>query len=163
MEREFKEFVARYPWTLAKTYAAFAPHEYYVKCELDQQGQEDFVTIVRYIREHGFSCKFAGKIHIYYELDGYYYWTMGDPIKETYILNRCKVKDYSIYGDSMMCNIPRFGELNRIYEGKPVVCGYCGQGVFRPFSPEYPIASNHCFVCSNCGEKILVTPAVIIE
>ena len=96
-----REFVSRYPWTFAKTYADFAPHEYYVKEKLDDQGQEAFVWFVEFIRDYGFECKFAGKEHTYYELEGYYYWTMGDPIDETIILNRCKVEDYIVKDGSM--------------------------------------------------------------
>ena len=71
-------FVSRYPWTF-----------------------DEFVWFVEFIRDYGFKCKFAGKEHTYYELDGYYYWTMGDPIEETIILNRCKVEDYIVKDGSM--------------------------------------------------------------
>ena len=94
-------FVSRYPWTFAKTYATFAPHEYYVKDKLDEEGKDEFVWFVEFIRDYGFQCMFAGKEHTYYELDGYYYWTMGDPIDETIILNRCKVEDYIVKDGSM--------------------------------------------------------------
>lgn len=100
-DNRIRDFISRYPWTFAKTYADFAPHEYYVKDKLDERGQEDFVWFVEYIRENGFDCKFAGKKHTYYELDGYYYWTMGNPIEETIILNRCKVEDYIVKDGSM--------------------------------------------------------------
>ena len=96
-----RDFVSRYPWIFAKTYADFAPHEYYVKEKLDDQGQEAFVWFVEFIRDYGFECKFAGKTHTYYELDGHYYWTMGDPVEETIILNRCKVEDYIVKDGSM--------------------------------------------------------------
>jgi len=100
-DNRIRDFVSRYAWTFAKTYADFAPHEYYVKDKLDEKGQEDFVWFVEFIRDYGFECKFAGKTHTYYELDGYYYWTMGDPIEETIILNRCKVEDYIVKDGSM--------------------------------------------------------------
>ena len=96
-----REFVSKYPWTFAKTYAEFAPHEYYVKDKLDETGQEEFVWFVEFIRDYGFDCMFGKQLHTYYELDGHYYWTMGDPIEETLILNRCKVSDYSIKNDAM--------------------------------------------------------------
>lgn len=100
-DNRIRDFIGRYAWTFAKTYADFAPHEYYVKDKLDEKGQEDFVWFVEYIRENGFDCKFASKKHTYYELDGHYYWTMGDPIDETIILNRCKVDDYEISDGNM--------------------------------------------------------------
>ena len=99
--KRIRLFVSRYPWTFAKTYADFAPHEYYVKDKLDDAGQEEFVWFVEFIRDYGFNCKFAGKEHTYFELDGYYYWTMGDPVEKTTILNRCKTKDYEIAEGNM--------------------------------------------------------------
>ena len=103
---EIRAFVNRYHWTFSKTYAKFAPHEYYVKQNLDEEGQELFVKFVLYIREVGFPCKFGKETHIYFELDGKYYWTMGDPIEETIILNRCNVSEYYISGDSMYYRRP---------------------------------------------------------
>lgn len=95
-ENQISSFVTRYPWTFAKTYAAKASHEYYVKYELDAQGQKDFERFVLFIRENGFSAKFWGEAHIYYEFDGHYYWTMGDPLEDTYILNRCIASEYEV-------------------------------------------------------------------
>ena len=100
-DNRIRDFIGRYPWTFAKTYADFAPHEYHVKDKLDEEGKDEFVWFVEFIRDYGFKCKFAGKEHTYYELDGYYYWTMGDPIEETIILNRCKVEDYIVKDGSM--------------------------------------------------------------
>ena len=54
--KRIREFVSKYPWTFAKTYAEFAPHEYYVKDELDEHGQAEFVWFVEYIRDNGFDC-----------------------------------------------------------------------------------------------------------
>lgn len=96
-----RDFVSRYPWTFAKTYAEFAPHEYYVKDYLDDEGKAEFVWFVEFIRDYGFNCKFAGKEHTYYEIDGHYYWTMGDSIEDTIILNRCLVTDYEIIEEQM--------------------------------------------------------------
>ncbi len=102
--KRIRDFVSKYPWTFAKTYAKFAPHEYYVKGGLDEHGQAEFVWFVEYIRDNGFDCKFAGKEHTYFELDGHYYWTMGDPIEETIILNRCDKDNYVIQGENMVFN-----------------------------------------------------------
>lgn len=106
-EEEYKRirsFVSKHPWTFAKTYAEFAPHEYYVKDKLDEEGKEEFVWFVEYIRDNGFDCKFGKQTHTYFELDGHYYWTMGEPIEETIILNRCNVCDYDIINGTMVYN-----------------------------------------------------------
>lgn len=102
-EEELREFVKRYRWTFAKTYAAFAPHEYYVKGKLDSKGQKDFERFVYYIRTKGWDAYFGRNLpknhQLYIELDGHYYWTMGSPIEETIILNRSNAADYTIMED----------------------------------------------------------------
>ncbi len=100
-KNRIRDFISRYPWIFAKTYAEFAPHEYYVKDNLDEAGKVEFVWFVEYIRENGLNFKFGKHMHTYYELDGHYYWTMGDPIEETIILNRCNVSDYEIVNGQM--------------------------------------------------------------
>lgn len=162
-ELHFRYFVSKYPWILSKTYSNVTPHEYYIKSDLDEWGQSEFMRVVEYIREQGFLCKFSGKEYMYYELDGYYYWTVGDPVEETNILNRCRVEDYSVYGDCMVYKGNGSSELSRIYAGEPVLCRNCGQGIFLPLNQEYPIGANHCFVCSHCGNSISVTPNVTVE
>ena len=108
-QEEIKDFIDRYPWTYAKTYVRTAPHEYYVKEKLDETGQKEFVRFITFVREVGFPCKFGGHTHIYYEFEGRYYWTMGDPIEETNILNRCLAKYYEIVEGSMRTKTSRAG------------------------------------------------------
>jgi hypothetical protein len=42
-----------------------------------------------------------------------------------------------------------------------VECPKCHNGKMKPLNPQYSI--NHCFICDNCGEKIIVEPNVIVE
>ncbi len=93
--RKLKEFAEKYPWTFSKTYARTAPHEYVVRENVADD--ESFDEIVMLIREKGFKCNFWKAEHIYLELDGKYYWTMGSPLEETIIINRCESKDYVIF------------------------------------------------------------------
>jgi hypothetical protein len=67
---ELRDFVATTPWIFAKTYAKTWPHEYIVRDRVDE------------------------KPIIYFDHDGMVYWTMGAPIEETTIVNRC-VKEQS--------------------------------------------------------------------
>lgn len=93
---EIREFVAGESWRFAKTYAEKAPHEYIVRDKIN--GTDDqFVQFVLYIREYGFEASFWRKNHIYLPLDGKYYWTMGAPIDETIIINRCRQSDYELF------------------------------------------------------------------
>ena len=85
-----KTFVDGEQWTFAKTYAATWPHEYIVR-ERVEEGM--FVRLVEYIREHGYEGRFYRKVMTYFEDDGWVYWTMGSPIEETVIVNRCRKED----------------------------------------------------------------------
>lgn len=94
INRKIEEFIRRNKWIFAKTYAESAPHEYIVKEKLTRDDQKFFEEYVAYIRKNGFAARFWDQEHLYYELGGRYYWTMGDPIEENSILNRCYVNDY---------------------------------------------------------------------
>jgi hypothetical protein len=66
------------------------PHEYIVRDRVDEAL---FVDLVRHIRTHGRSGRFYARELVYYEEAGLVYWTMGAPIDETTIINRCKSED----------------------------------------------------------------------
>ena len=66
------------------------PHEYIVRKNVDEAL---FVKLVQHIRECGYQGSFYQKAITYYDEDGLIYWTMGEPINETTIINRCKKKD----------------------------------------------------------------------
>lgn len=81
-----KEFVDKTPWTFAKTYAKTWPHEYLVRDRVDR---ELFLQLVSHIREHGYQGSFYSKPITYFDEGGMVYWTMGAPVEETTIINRC--------------------------------------------------------------------------
>lgn len=84
-----RSYIGKVYWKTAKTYAKSWPHEYTIRWwrpELD----EEFVFVVLYIREHGIEERFYSRKHIYLYLDGLKYWTMGDPLERTWVLNRAK-------------------------------------------------------------------------
>lgn len=82
-----REFIDSLQWTFAKTYALTWPHEYIVREKVDSVL---FEAIARHIRQHGFEGQFYQRVLTYFAEDGLLYWTMGEPIKETTITNRCK-------------------------------------------------------------------------
>jgi hypothetical protein len=84
-----KEFVVTSKWTFAKTMPEW-PHEYIVRSNVDENL---FVLLVRHIRVNGYEGKFYKTAITYFEEDGLVYWTMGSPIEETTIINRCKNED----------------------------------------------------------------------
>ena len=82
-----KDFVDEEKWTFAKTYAPTWPHEYIVRDRVDE---DLFIQLVRHIRTYGYEGNFYSKSLTYYDEDGMTYWTMGAPIEETIVVNRCK-------------------------------------------------------------------------
>jgi len=83
------DFVESVHWTYAKTMPEW-PHEYIVRKRVDE---ELFVSLVIHIRNYGYEGKFYSKPITYYEHEGMTYWTMGAPIEETIIINRCRKED----------------------------------------------------------------------
>lgn len=81
-----RAFVDESSWTFAKTYAATWPHEYLVKDKVDTTL---FLELVKHIRKHGYEGWFYKKPITYFDEAGHVYWTMGDPVEETTIINRC--------------------------------------------------------------------------
>jgi len=63
------------------------PHEYIVRDRVDTAL---FEALVRHIREHSSDRRFYDRILTYFAEDGLLYWTMGDPVEETTIVNRCR-------------------------------------------------------------------------
>ena len=86
---ELRAFVDERRWTFAKTMPEW-PHEYIVRDRVDEQL---FERLVVHIRAHGAEGRFYEKRLIYYEEAGLVYWTMGAPLGETTIVNRCKRED----------------------------------------------------------------------
>lgn len=83
---EIKEFIHDCQWTFAKTMPQW-PHEYIVRDKVDE---ELFVKMVQHIRKHGYEGNFYKRRITYFDEDGLVYWTMGEPLDQTVIINRCK-------------------------------------------------------------------------
>ena len=86
---DVRAFVDRESWTFAKTMPEW-PHEYLVRERVDKGL---FVRLVEHIRAHGYEGHFYQKTIVYYEEAGLVYWTMGAPLPETTIINRCRKED----------------------------------------------------------------------
>ena len=86
LSQELRDFINDSKWTFAKTYASTWPHYYIVRDRVDE---DLFINLVKHIRQFGYEGPFYNKTYIYFEEDGYVYWTMGAPIEETTIINRC--------------------------------------------------------------------------
>ena len=84
-----RAFVDAQDWTFAKTMPEW-PHEYIVRDRVDQAL---FERLVVHIRTDGYEGRFYEKAITYYEEAGLVYWTMGAPLPETIIVNRCRSED----------------------------------------------------------------------
>jgi hypothetical protein len=84
-----RKFIDLSQWTFAKTMPEW-PHEYIVR---DRADENLFVQLVRFIRTNGYEGKFYRKSITYFKDNGLVYWTMGAPIIETTIINRCRIVD----------------------------------------------------------------------
>jgi len=86
---DLQRFVDSSAWTYAKTMPEW-PHEYIVRERVDEAL---FVALVEHIRAHGYEGRFFRRRLTYYAFDGLVYWTMGAPVEETTIINRCRIED----------------------------------------------------------------------
>jgi hypothetical protein len=89
LPEDLRRLVSEAKWTYAKAMPRW-PHEYIVRQQVDG---DLFERLVRHIRSNGFEGRFYSRRLIYYEADGLLYWTMGAPLDETTIVNRCKKED----------------------------------------------------------------------
>lgn len=89
LSKELKDFIQFIQWTYAKTMPEW-PHEYIVRVRVDESL---FVKLVKHIREYGYEGKFYSKSITCYDYKGMTYWTMGAPLADTIIINRCNKED----------------------------------------------------------------------
>jgi hypothetical protein len=108
---ELREFVDSEQWTFAKTMPDW-PHEYLVRHRVDTPL---FEILVRHIRKHGVEKLFYGRKLIYFAEHGQLYWTMGAPINETVIINRCREEESYEYR-------LRSGTLPRVRQANAPAC-----------------------------------------
>ena len=86
---ELLTFVNDQTWTFAKKMPEW-PHEYLVRDRVDKKL---FVSLVEHIRVYGREGRFYQRAITYYEEADLVYWTMGAPLAETIIINRCRNED----------------------------------------------------------------------
>jgi hypothetical protein len=89
IEISLSEFINGLSWTFAKTMPEW-PHEYIVRKNVDEGL---FIQLVIFIRKNGYNGKFYTKNIPYLDYGGYVYWTMGAPLEDTTIINRCRKED----------------------------------------------------------------------
>ena len=87
---KLRSMISRCQQTFAKT-MPWCPHEYFVrgKCALTEK---EFIYFVNMQRNYGQVEHWGKYLHPYLYIDNYKYWTMGDPVDKTIIINRAKVE-----------------------------------------------------------------------
>lgn len=115
-EIRLRSLISKCQWTFAKTMPT-CPHEYIVrnKCALSD---EEFVFFVQSQREFGIPQQWWKYNFPYLHIDGYKYWTMGDTIENTIIINRAKeansqnhIVDKQSRIDKLTLSITSIGDL----------------------------------------------------
>lgn len=85
---ELATFVQAHRWTYAKTIPQW-PHEYVVRKNIPND--DTFCRFVMTIRRYGNDEPFFTRTHRYLDLEGFKYWTMGDWLATTIIINRATI------------------------------------------------------------------------
>ena len=94
---EFMErFIEERRWKTARTYSKTAPHSYTIRDWIPEKDDE-FVRAVEIIRTYGYPERYWKNVHWYYQVGDLKYWTMGNPMWDTIVINRANVE--TTYGN----------------------------------------------------------------
>ena len=85
---EIAGFIASNSWTFAKT-LSHIPHEYLVKSRCSDA--ITFERLVLWIRKVGVRRPFGRAHYVYLDFDGWVYWSMGNTLSATSVLNRARM------------------------------------------------------------------------
>lgn len=86
-KKEVEGLLSSAKYTFAKT--MLIPHSYTHRNDWES---DVFNRVVGYIRKYSIREKFFGKEYNYYYLGEYKYWTMGNSIENTLLINRAYAK-----------------------------------------------------------------------
>lgn len=105
---DFREFIRRHNWKSSTTMANFCPHQYIVDfpcwkmkedgkcsgfCDSCKKRRKEFEKWVLFIRKYGERQKMLKTVYTVLCVDDKQYWSMGDPMNTTWILNRALIED----------------------------------------------------------------------
>ena len=86
---EVRDFIAAHRWQFAKS-MPWIPH-YYTLRKFARSDRE-FALVVQHMREAGYDHRWGKRTFRYFDLDGFHYWTMGNPLDVTKLINRAEIK-----------------------------------------------------------------------
>ena len=87
-DEEIREFIDGHEWTFAKTMPQI-PHWYTLK--RNAKSDEAFAGFVQEIRLRGVVRPFCRRTFTYLDFDGWTYWTMGELVQDTTLINRARL------------------------------------------------------------------------
>ena len=105
---EFRKYISSHAWKASKTMADFCPHEYIINypcwkkkedgrcsgfCEPCKKQRAEFEHWAKFIRKYGERQKMLKTVYTVFCCDERQYWTMGDPMNTTWVLNRGLIDD----------------------------------------------------------------------
>ena len=85
---DISTFIANHEWTFAKTMPEI-PLWYTLRRKAKRD--EDFSSFVQEIRFRGVVRQFGQRSFTYLDFDGWTYWTMGEPVEDTTLINRAQL------------------------------------------------------------------------
>lgn len=85
---DFKNFISSSHWIFAKTMPQ-NPHWYALRKNCVDS---IFCDAVMFIRGQGEKVIFKGRPYVQFQCEGFTYWTMGNPLEETILINRAEIK-----------------------------------------------------------------------
>jgi hypothetical protein len=86
---DLRRFIGGEHWKFAATLPDW-PHEYLVRERVDRRL---FERVVSHIRSYGSEGRYYEREIRYYEEAELVYWTIGAPVEQTVIINRCMRKE----------------------------------------------------------------------
>ena len=93
--RDMYTFIQNQKWIFAKTYAAYAPHEYIVREYAADK--EAFDKAGEFILENGMRMFYYKHERKYLFCDGWFYWILrSEDNPSDAVINRCKPEDYDV-------------------------------------------------------------------
>jgi hypothetical protein len=98
---DLRRFIGVEHWKSATTLPDW-PHEYLVRERVDRRL---FERVVKHIRCNGYEGRFYEREIRYYEEEELVYWTIGAPVEQTVIINRCR-KEQSLEARTASRHVP---------------------------------------------------------
>lgn len=113
----FRRLIEFHPFRFAKTMPAH-PHFYTLRREWQDV---EFDYAVAFIRANGYAETWGGRTYRYLNLNGWRYWTMGAPLRETILINRAEVRYPNIYDEVAEVYDDRFSDPDSLAENEEVM------------------------------------------